>query len=138
MTGDEAREFFRSGDTTDTNTFRQASEALKREYAESEGILESRASGDAVQWLLGRPHRGLRPRPRWFDHGTRWKKNGKPFCLVGQPYGLAQDEIVELAELRSEGIEVMIDVKPAWHWPGEVLSIRAFAPECAPSRSSGR
>jgi hypothetical protein len=136
MTPDEAREFFRMGDMKETARSRLASKVLKDEFAHREGVKESRATGDGVAWLLGQPRpRGVSQRPRWFDHGTRWTKDGQPYCLVGQPYGLLPDAIRELAALGEHGIDVMIDVAPAWHYPGQVLSVRVFAPGAWPPRS---
>jgi hypothetical protein len=133
MTPDEAREFFRAGDMKDTARSQLASRVLKDEFAQREGVQESRAKGDGIQWLLGGLSRGVPSVARWFDHGTRWSKNGKPFCLVGQPYGLLPDAVRERAGLSAHGIDVMIDVEPSWHYPGQVLSVRVFAPGCSPA-----
>jgi hypothetical protein len=137
MTPDEAREFFRTGDLTNTATLQRASKILKGEFAGREGVRESKSTGDVIQWLIGGRSRAVAwERPRWFDHGTRWTKDGQPYCLVGQPYGLLPEAVRELANLSEHGIDVMIDVEPSWHYPGQVLTVRVFAP--AFSRSQQR
>jgi hypothetical protein len=134
MTLDEAREHFRTGDLTNVARTQHASTVLKDEFACREGLRESKSKGDGIQWLLGGRSRGVASMRRWFDHGTRWTKDAEPYCLVGQPYGLLPDAIRELAGLSEHGIDVMIDVNPVWHYAGQVLSVRVFAPAFSPSQ----
>jgi hypothetical protein len=109
---------------------------LKDEFARREGVRESKSKGDEIQWLLGPRAHGVASVRRWFDHGTRWTKDGEPYCLVGQSYGLLPDAILELAGLSEHGIDVMIDVDPVWHYPGQVLAVRVFAPAFSRSQRS--
>ena len=128
MTPDEAREFFRTGDLKDNSKHEEASTVLKKEFARMEGAKESHARGDPILWLLGKRTGDVPSHRRWYDHGTRWTKDGKPLCLVGQPYGIVTDDVVELAELREQGLETLIDVGPSWHFTGRVLTVRVFVP----------
>lgn len=97
---------------------------LKRQWAGRRGLTQSRAwpTNDPVAWLSGRRSRAI-VRPSWFDHGTCWMKDGSPYCLVGQPYGLTSAGIAELAELQEQGFSVLVATYPAWHYRGSVLHI---------------
>jgi hypothetical protein len=66
----------------------------------------------------------------WYDHGTRWTRDGRPYCLVGQPYGLSDDEVGKLAALRQQGLQVSIDTRPSWHYPGSVLTVVVTRDDC--------
>jgi hypothetical protein len=98
----------------------------QRQWVAREGVAQSQTyCGDPLHWLEGgRPRRFDNwNRPQWFDHGTRWNKDGKPYCLVGQPYGLSDDDIAELAHLQKRGFEVSVSTWPAWHYPHHVLHV---------------
>jgi hypothetical protein len=82
-----------------------------------------------VPWLLGRRSPCTYTRPPWFDHGTRWTRDGKPYCLVGQPYGLSADNLRELLALVDDhGLHVGVDNRPDWHYPGHLLSVVVRTP----------
>lgn len=108
-----------------------ATERAKREWAAEHGLRESRSMrGDPVLWLLGRRtppdhhHTHWPGQADWFDHGTRWLKDGRPHMLVGQPYQLEPEDLEELAALaRDHDLDVWISTYPDWHYPGSVLSV---------------
>ena len=104
-----------------------ADQDRKREWAERRGLRQSGAGGDPVSWLLHK-RRPYNP-PTWFDHGTRWTKDGKPHTLVGQPYGLGDEGFRELRELVDLGLKVWIHPWPAWHLPGGVLHVEVSVQE---------
>lgn len=98
------------------------------EWAAREGLRQSHAyRTDPVPWLLGKrtPYSGATSVGwGWFDHGTRWTRDGRPCCLVGQPYQLHAYDLRELLHLELElGLGVVVSTYPAWHNPGEVLSV---------------
>ena len=56
------------------------------------------------------------------DHISYWNKNGKPYCIVSQPYHLDDDEMAQAVALcKAHGLEVTVSTWPAWHYPGSVL-----------------
>lgn len=83
---------------------------------------ESFSTGEPLAWLQGK-RVGDYKRLWWFDHGTRWTKDGKPFMIVGQPYKLEVNNLEELGQLRTEGFDVWCGAYPSWHNPGRVLSV---------------
>lgn len=103
---------------------RRASERARDEWAEYHGLRESRAYTDPVPWLLGKRPPSYGVVPRWYDHGTRWTRDGKPFCLVGQPYDLSSDDMRDLVRLEEEfGLTVVVSSHPDWHYPGHILGV---------------
>jgi hypothetical protein len=104
---------------------RRRAERERDEWAAQRGLKESHASTDPVPWLLGkRTREGYGRRPSWMDHGTRWTRDGKPYCLVGQPYDLSTEDMRELIQLEDEhGLRVSLSSDPCWHYPGEVLGV---------------
>lgn len=94
------------------------------EWAAGEGVRKSDANTDPIPWLLGRRSPSYSAPAGWFDHGTRWTRDGRPYCLVGQPYQLLADDLRELLDLQLEhGLDVSVATWPAWHYPGRVLSV---------------
>ena len=100
-----------------------ATQITRDEWAAGEGLRQSHATTDPVRWLLGGRSPNYSAPPRWMDHGTRWTRDGKPYCLVGQPYQLLDDDLEELARLAELGLDVSVATYPAWHYPGHVLSV---------------
>lgn len=105
-----------------------ASGLAMHEWAAREGLRQSHASSQPIPWLLGRRTPWSDTTPPgwwgWFDHGTRWTRDGRPYCLVGQPYQLHADDLQELLALHTErALDITISTHPAWHCPGGVLSV---------------
>lgn len=98
----------------------------KREWIAREGVTESQSSlarNDPVAWLLGRK-RTVERRPRWFDHGTAWRREGKPYVVIGQPYELFGADLEELNNIEdNEDLHIAVLSHPSWHYPGQVLSV---------------
>ena len=56
------------------------------------------------------------------DHISYWNKNGKPYCIVSQPYHLDDDEMAQAAAVcKAHHLEVSVSTWPAWLYPGSVL-----------------
>jgi hypothetical protein len=57
------------------------------------------------------------------DHPSLWLKDGKPFCLVSQPYGPLVMSDVEAIEkfCHRHGLEFEINSWPGWYFPHAVL-----------------
>lgn len=109
------------------------SRKLRADWAALGGLRQSRARStfDPIGWLLGRrtvDYLNYR-QPQWFDHGTCWTKNGKPHCVVGQPYGLGGADLRELELLAVAGFNVEVSAYPAWHYPGSVLHVEVSLKE---------
>lgn len=106
------------------------SRKLKADWAALGGLRQSRARStfDPIGWLLGKRLADyvVYDRPRWFDHGTCWTKDGKPYCVVGQPYGLSSDDLRQLELLVDAGFDVSVSTRPAWHYPGSVLQVEVY------------
>ena len=62
--------------------------------------------------------------PKGSDHTSMWSRNGKPFLIVTQPYGL-NSECLEsmLASAKELGLKLWINGRPSWHFPGATLSV---------------
>jgi len=102
-------------------------ERLRDLWAARCGLRPSSARTDPIPWLLGRRSPCYSAPAQWFDHGTRWVKDGRPACLVGQPYQLHVDDLRELADLEQLGLQVTVATSPAWHYPGSVLGVVVWA-----------
>jgi hypothetical protein len=80
-----------------------------------------------VHRLLGKRCSGLGDEPCYppnSDHLSMWNRNGRPYCLVSQPYGLNHKQIQEIMHYcQTKGLTVDIDTWPAWHFPGVVLHV---------------
>jgi hypothetical protein len=99
-------------------------DALAAEWAQRYGLKRSYAHSDPVPWLLGLRTTTYQRQPRWFDHGTRWTRNGRPCVLVGQPYGLTDEDVEELDRLHLDhALRIVVDVRPCWHYPGGTLGV---------------
>ncbi len=58
------------------------------------------------------------------DHLSEWKKDGKTFVIVSQPYGLGYQGLKEtLAFCEKYGLEASVNARPSWHKPGSVISL---------------
>jgi len=63
-----------------------------------------------------------------YDHPSMWIKNGKPYSLVLQPYGLdyeGMQSIVALCE--QHGLVAHVDAR-SWHCPGGTVLIEIKKP----------
>ena len=122
MNSDEERERFRQNERL--RQMRRKSDRDRDKWAADNSLRESHASTDPVPWLLGRRSPYYSAGPRWFDHGTRWTRDGKPYCLVGQPYGLHVEDLRELLALVDDhGLDVTVDHRPDWYYPGHVIGV---------------
>lgn len=103
---------------------------LKRGWAESLGLKQF-TGRPCVHKLLGQKCLGgesFSLIPPYTDHPSLWLKDGKPFCLVSQPYGLSMLQIEEIGEFcHKHGLEFEINSWPGWHFPHAVLFI-TFTP----------
>ena len=96
----------------------------KFEWAQREGLTEY--SGSAY---LGLNFLTRQKRNDWqdnnfpaADHVTYWKKNGKPYCIVSQPYHLDNGEMAKISALCiTHNLDVIVTTFPSWHYPGSVL-----------------
>jgi len=117
-------------DLTDHEPTRARSRKLKADWARLGGLREShaRSTFNPIGWLLGkrRVDYAVYQQPQWFDHGTCWTKDGRPYCVVGQPYGLSCDDLRQLALLVNAGFDVSVSTRPAWHYPGSVLQVEVY------------
>jgi DNA modification methylase len=98
--------------------------AGKAAFAARWGLTQSQSRSDPIAWLLGRSRRD-QELPDWFDHGTRWLKDGQPYCLLGQPYAIDLHDLVALED--RTGLEVEVRAWPSW-WHDEVLSVFVYSP----------
>ena len=58
------------------------------------------------------------------DHVSCWNKDGKPYCLVSQPYGLSTEALKNMLTTADIlGLEIDISSHPSWHYPGAVLTV---------------
>lgn len=64
------------------------------------------------------------------DHCSEWEQDGKTKMIISQPYYLAYSELKATIDFcEKHGLEVMIDAKSSWHFPGTTISVqfrRAF------------
>jgi hypothetical protein len=93
-----------------------------------DGIELVRKSHVCLNRLLGkRCKSGTCDSPRSIpaaDHCSEWKKDGKTFIIVSQPYGLSYDSLKEtVAFCEENGLEAEVRSGPSWHFPGAVLTI---------------
>ena len=98
--------------------------AMKLAWAETNGLKEY--TGNAFSGLRFLNH----AMPKHFDytrfpaqdHTTYWKKDGKPYCVISQPYHVSEEEMESVAALaKAWGFSVVISAAPAWHYPGGVV-----------------
>ena len=102
---------------------------LKQDWAAQLGVRQSRsdwAKANPLEWLFGKRPPSFDPnywRPWWMDHGTCWVREGKPFCVLGQPYHLTDEADDLFEECRRLGLVCVVASSPSWHYPGGVLSV---------------
>lgn len=102
---------------------------LKEIWAKNLNLKQS-SGRICVQRLLGKHcnddgHLCVPPRT---DHPSLWLKNGKPFCLVSQPYGLRMPDIEAIGKFcHHHGLKFEIDSWPGWYFPHAVLFV-TFTP----------
>ena len=111
------------------------SHALQKEWGESLGLKRFKGR-PCLHQLLGQKCPSMESfslMPPHSDHVSLWMKDGKPFCLVSQPYGLSMLQIEEIGEFcHKHGLVFKIDSWPGWHFPHAVLFI-TFTPAQAPA-----
>ncbi len=62
--------------------------------------------------------------PPCTDHPSLWLKNGKPYCLISQPYNLSMSDIETIGKFcHQHGLEFEISSWPGWHFPHAVLFV---------------
>jgi hypothetical protein len=68
--------------------------------------------------------------PRGLDHFSRWRDaRGEP-VLIGQPYDLGNETLVELVDLcERERLALKLSAQGSWHYPGRTLLVRISRPE---------
>lgn len=109
------------------------SETRKRQFAKKYGVKCSDRHA-CVNRLIGKRCgignlKCVDPCPRIpaGDHLSLWNKDGKPFVIVSQPYGLTWSALVETVQFCERyGLRPDIDTWPSWHSPGKVLTILYF------------
>ncbi len=58
------------------------------------------------------------------DHVSYWNKNGKPFCVVSQPYNIDDKVMVEVVDIcKKHNLKCFISAGPSWHYPGGVFTM---------------
>lgn len=58
------------------------------------------------------------------DHTTSWIKNGKPVCILSQPYSLSTENMREIVATCEEwDLSVTVRTGPGFHFPGRILSV---------------
>jgi hypothetical protein len=88
---------------------RQTGERPER-VAEMRSILGRLGIGDYTQWLCTG---GV------FDHGEMWGRSGKPWMIVGHPYGINEERMELLAALgRFGGLRVNVDDQTSYYGYG--------------------
>jgi len=111
------------------------SEKLQKAWGESQGLKRYKGR-PCLHRLLGQkcpPMESFSLMPPYTDHPSLWMKDGKPFCLVSQPYGLSMGRIEEITVFcQKHGLTFTIDSWPGWHFPHAVLFI-TFTPAQAPA-----
>lgn len=97
--------------------------AMKKGWAESRGLKEAFPGyGKAGLSFLDKKIKATQFPAH--DHVTYWRKEGKPFCVVSQPYGVSHNDLAEIALVaKGYGLSVQISSYPSWHYPHGVLSI---------------
>ena len=98
---------------------------IKKEWARRYGLKEAYSPRLVLKAIFGRTEQDWIIRELTSDdHMTYWNKDGKPYCIVSQPYHLHLDDLqymVKLAERHNIRIEIRSG--PSWYWPGQVLFI---------------
>jgi len=62
--------------------------------------------------------------PPFTDHPSLWMKDGKPHCLVSQPYEMDMESIEDItAFCKQHGLSFTIDAYPAFHFPTRALFV---------------
>jgi hypothetical protein len=57
------------------------------------------------------------------DHSSDWKKDGKPYCVVSQPYPpLSTEDLKAILDFCGDDLEVSISTD-SWWFPGRTLRI---------------
>jgi hypothetical protein len=97
-----------------------------KKWAELRGL--KKAGGHpCINRLLGKRCNGWGDEPcfpPYSDHLTMWNRDGRPYCLVSQPYGLTNEQVKEILNFcKDKGLTIDIDTWPAWHFPGRVLHV---------------
>ena len=98
----------------------------KMEWAESNGLKEYTGAKDWLQFLTGKkptPFDMIPYREAGFDHTSLWLKDGKPYCVLTQPYGISFEQIkMAINVAKKYELEFNIADYPSFHFDG-VISI---------------
>jgi len=99
---------------------------LKEIWAKNLNLTQS-SGRICVQRLLGKKcnddgHLCVPPRT---DHPSLWLQDGKPYCLISQPYGpLSMSDTEAIGKFcHKHGLTFKIDSWPGWYFPHAVLFI---------------
>lgn len=95
-------------------------------FAKRHGL--KRTSGRNVpERLTGEPAYSV-PFRRWMDHPSLWLKDGRPHSFVGQPYGLAFEDLQDLLRYcQTHGLTASIDAGLSWWYPGRTVLVEVKA-----------
>ena len=100
-------------------------ELRKAEWATHNGLTEYRGKKEWLQFLTGKRPK-LFETPYFqagFDHISLWLKDGKPYCVLSQPYGFNFEAIKEAMVIAERyGLEFDVNRWPSYHHDG-VISI---------------
>jgi len=93
------------------------------EWAERNGLKISSASHKGLRFLnKDVPFNGYDCRFPGYDHVTYWNKDGKPYCIVSQPYHFDSNEAASAAVICEKyNFYYIITTYPSWHNIGSVL-----------------
>ncbi len=91
-------------------------------WAKGEGL--KRAKGQVcIRRLMGKSPLMYSCLPPFTDHPSLWMKDGKPYCIISQPYGpLSMSQLEDIGDFcHRHEFEFTVDTWPAWHFPHAVL-----------------
>ena len=91
---------------------------LMKSWAKEHGLKRS-PTDNGLRYLRRDIEYGVFPAR---DHVSYWSKDGKPYCIVSQPYHIYSEDIEMIAHLCGKyDLDCEIDAYPAWHYPGAVV-----------------
>ena len=104
---------------------------MKAEFAKKYGLKEDKPRAFFGLKYLAKKYKPKNPLDlRGFpcaDHVSYWKKDGKSWCIVSQPYQIHSDEIEELTEIcNAHGLKFCITSYPSWYCPNGVVFLQIY------------
>ncbi|MFZ1416650.1 MAG: hypothetical protein WAS73_19050 [Defluviicoccus sp.] len=88
--------------------------------------------------LLGRKPGALLPAVRWLDHCSAWRGPIGITSIIGEPYELSNDALLDLEALVHAGFELAVDSRAALWFPSRTLSLRIGGPALEAARAGRR